>query len=886
MTVDLERWKDIASNEIDEFTNKLVITFPGLQEHTCSRGYKGGFIERLREGTYMAHIIEHVALELSTICGIPVNFGKTRFAGREGVYEICTTFENEEGMKECLRQAFEIINGLVERKDFTFDCPKIQAIVKETSLGPSGKALVQACLTRGVPVKRIGRDSLLQVGYGKYKKFVQAAVTCGTGLIAAEIAQDKHTTKQILSSHFIPVPEGEVIRTEHELFDFCEENPGPFVVKPLDGNHGRGVSLSLETKDDLIHAFNIAKKISDLVIVEEMCVGRDYRILVVGNKLVAASERRPACVTGNGKKNLKQLIEEVNADPNRGEGHLGVLTKIEVDEIVETHLLKCGIKNLKYVPNKGETVCLRPNANLSSGGTAIDVTDQIHPELKHLCERAARAVGLDICGLDLIHPDIRLAPCSTTKFIEVNAGPGLRMHLAPTEGQSRDVAGAIIDMIYPDKKSRIPIIALTGTNGKTTVARLLHRIFCDQGEEGVGMTSTDGIWIGKKCIYKGDMAGPKSAQLLLSDTSVSRAVLEVARGGILRQGLAYDWSDVSIITNIQPDHIGQNGIDNISDLIWVKSLVAERVKKGGTLVLNADDPNVIGIKDNPRVKRQEPNLFLISAHAKNPHLQKHLSLHGDACWLDNGMIHLQYMGEKEILLPAACLPLTLQGLADFQIYNIMAALAAALSSGAEKAKILQSLREFSPNEENAGRMNLYRIHHSYVVVDYGHNAAAYEKVGRLLQKFKGYKKTAVVGIPGDRSNRLLQVGAAALAEHFDHIIFKDDKDLRGRRPFEVPEFMRSCIQAINPAIPVDVVPDESEAVEKAVEGIGRNEIVFIFIDSFAVVMSTLLKYDPQHVDAIPLEADEAVPARKEYEWTDKPVYANGSREVNRNGLQP
>lgn len=875
MTIDLGSWHDIASNEIDEFTDKLVLTFPGLIEHKCSRGHRGGFVERLNEGTYMAHIIEHVALELSSICGIGVKFGKTRYAGKLGFYEICTTYKNEAGMKECLRQAFDIVSGILEGRDFTFDCPKIQKLVMETSLGPSGQALFEACEARSIPVRRIGGNSLLQLGYGKYKKFVQAAVSGQTSLIAAELAQDKHLTKEILRSYFVPVPCGTVVDSEHELLDFCEDYSGPFVVKPLDGNHGRGVSLALDSKQELLHAFEIAKKVSEKIIVEEMCHGRDYRILMVNHQLVAAAERIPASVTGNGKKSLQKLIDETNKDPRRVEGHLGMLSKIEVDEVVVAHLAKNGIQSLDYVPKKGEAVCLRPNANLSSGGTAIDVTELVHPELRQLCERASRAVGLDICGIDLVHQDIRFAPVESTKVIEVNAGPGLRMHLSPAEGKPRDVAGAILDMLYPDGKSRIPIISLTGTNGKTTVVRLLHRIFCDQGHD-VGMTSTDGIWIGKECIFKGDMAGPKSAQLVLSDSSVSMAVLEVARGGILRQGLAYDWSDVSIITNIQPDHIGQNGIDNIDDLIWVKSLVAERVKDDGTLVLNADDENVIGIKDNPHVRRRNVNLFLISAHAKNPYLQQHLALYGDAAWVESGMIKMQHMGHKENLMPAACLPLTMQGLAEFQVYNVLAALAAGIAIGADKTMLMQSLKDFKANEENAGRMNLYKIYDSYVVVDYGHNAAAYEKVGRLLNQFKGYKKTAVVGIPGDRSNRLLEVAASSLSEIFDKLIFKDDHDLRGRGPGEVPELMKKSVQRLNPQLEVHVIESESEAVEFALDAIGPHEIVFVFIDKHQTVMEAMRKYDPQPVTAIPFEAEDLSEVRTNHRLNKPPersVYA-------------
>ena len=850
MTVDLEGFAEKASTHIDGFTARLLNTLPGLYKHTCSLGYAGGFVERLNTGTYMAHIIEHVAIELSAMSDIEVHYGKTRYAGQPGLYEIVTVFKNEEGMKECLRQAMGIVLATIYAHQPVIDLEIIKKKILASSLGPSGQALFDAAVKRNIPCRRIGIESLLQLGYGKNTRYVQSAVTNQTGLIAADIAQDKNLTKMILQENFISVPMGRVVSTVEELDEALAEMEAPFVIKPVNGNHGRGVMLDLQDRDSVLLAFEHARQICPAVIIEEMCRGNDYRILVVNGKFAAAAMRRPPQVIGDGKKTLTQLIEILNSDPRRVDGHLGTLSKVPIDGAVMETLKKNGIDSLEYVLEENETVVLRENANLSSGGSAIDMTDGVHPEVIQLCERAARVVGLDICGIDLIHHDIRKAPDFMTRVIEVNAGPGLRMHMSPCEGKPRDVGGLIMDMIYPDvEQSRIPIVAVTGTNGKTTVVRMLHKIFSDQ-LTGVGLTTTDGIWIDKQKIFEGDTTGPKSSRLILSDPKVSMAVLEVARGGLLRGGLAYDRSDVAVITNIRMDHIGQDGIDDLDDLVWIKSLVAERVKPGGTLILNADDERVLNLRNRPRVQEQSPHLFLFSANPENVELKKHLFNGGDACWYSDGWIWIQRsdtidkMRVKEF-------PVTANGLAEFQIANVMAATAAALALGADRQQIAKSLQEFRANIENSGRFNIYQVDKSYVITDYGHNCDAFLAVGQMLDKLEGYKKTAVVAMPGDRRSNLMEEAADILIKHYENFIIKEDADRRGRAKGEVPAILEKKILRNKPTVPVRVIPNEAEAVRFALGQMQEKEIVIIFYERLKEILPVLFEFGALPVDHIP-----------------------------------
>lgn len=852
MTVDLENWKEVSSHSIPYFVSALLEKLPGLRQHTCSKGYPGGFVQRLKDGTYLAHIIEHIALELSSICGIEAFYGKTRYAGRAGLYDIVTRYKNEKGMQACLTTAVALAQALLEKQSFdlTKATTKIINIVAETTLGSTTKALLEAAKKRHIPYRLMGDGSLLQLGYGKKKRRLQTAVTDETNLISADIAKDKLLTKKILDENFIPVPQGGVISEERELFDVLSSFEGPYVVKPIDGNHGRGVSLNLKTKEEVAKAFHLAKEISEKVIIEEMCSGHDYRMLVVGGKLVAAAERKPPMVVGDGKKTLHELVEELNQDPRRGSGHENVLSKVEVDDVMKEFLKKNNIA-WDAVIGKGQWVQLRENANLSSGGTAKDVTDKVHPEVVRLCERAARQIGLDICGLDLIHTDISLPTARGAKIIEVNAGPGLRMHLAPSDGQARPVADLIIDRIFPRAEDgRIPIVSVTGTNGKTTTVRLIHKIMSEP-QQTVGLTTTDGIWIGPEKIYTGDTTGPKSAQVVLSDPKVDIAVLEVARGGVLRGGLGYDWSDVAVITNIKEDHIGQNGIEDVDDLVWIKSLIAERVKTGGTLVLNADDTTTFAIQFRPRVQRQDLKIFLFSLSLENFSFRQHIERGGKGCSIDNGWIVIFDNMRSQRLMPVTNIPLTMEGRARFNVANALAATAASLSMGAGLQQIRQGLQSFKAVEENLGRFNIYKVRNSYVILDYGHNEDAFSAIGDLIGEFPGYKKKAILSLPGDRSDELLIRSAKKVASFCDKVYLRDDIDLRGRQPLEVPTMCVAAIKESAIKCQIEVIHENSSGICKVLDSLEEGQILILFYDDINEVRSVLRNYDPQPVDVIP-----------------------------------
>lgn len=858
MKVDLEQWTDRGSHELPGFKEKLVEMLPGLKEHTCSPGHVGGFLERLDRGTYLAHIIEHIAIELANLAGSEITYGKTRYAGSFGIYDIIVRCKNEEGMKIALRSAFELAKSILEHTEAEYKVTErveeIKRKIARTQLGPSAQALWDAAHKRGIPVRRLGEGSLLQLGYGKYRRRVQTAVSDRTSLIAADLVQDKQLTKSFLEDAAIPVPHGYVVDTEEELLEAIESFAGPYAVKPFDGHHGQGVALNLKTREDVFKAFYNAKDFSSSVIVEEMCPGRDYRVLVIGGKFSAAAERTPPQVVGDGKSTMQALIDQLNEDPRRGEGHSSILTKVEVDEILLETLRIQGLL-LSSVPEKGRSVLLRGNANLSSGGTSKDVTDTVHPEVRALCERISRVVDLDICGVDIIANDLALPLNSSFKVIEVNAGPGLRMHLAPTEGEVRKVGEDIVQMLYPlGTPSRIPIAAVTGTNGKTTTVRLIHKIL--SLEACVGLTTSDGVYIGNEKITSGDTTGPASAQIVLSDPSVEEAVLEVARGGLLRRGLAYDWSDVGVVTNIRPDHIGQDGIEDLEDLVWIKSLVAERVKEGGTLVLNADDEQSIKLKDTPRIQRIPKNILIYSVDSKNPVLQQHIRQGGDAAWCEDGFLYLQMQKKTYRIVATKELKFAFEGKATFQVSNALAAVGASAAMGATPEQIMTGLVSFQPATENRGRLNLYQVGGGYVIMDYGHNPDAISAMGEFLSQWKSVRKTAIFGLPGDRADHILEMSSEKLAQYFDRLVIRDDHDLRGRKPGEVPHLIETYVKSRFPHVESHVKNSEKEAVESVLDHIEPNEIVVIFYDAFDSIMPLVRQYDPVPVSTIPsLDAD-------------------------------
>ncbi|HEX8137345.1 MAG TPA: cyanophycin synthetase [Pyrinomonadaceae bacterium] len=852
----LEDLTDKESREIPGFNERLLSCLPGLIEHRCSRERRGGFVERLHEGTYFAHITEHVALELSEHAGIPASFGKARWEADPGCYNVVIEYTAEHGSRYLLQLAVDLVGALVRDEPFPLEerLSECRRIVADTELGPSTRAIVDAAVARGIPYFRIGDASLVQLGYGRNRKHIQAAICDETRAVAVEVAGDKELTKTLLDQVSIPVPRGITTKSWAEAVDALERIGPPVVVKPLDGRQGKGVSLNLTTPEEVAHAFHIAAAYSDHVLVEELYTGRNYRVLVVGDRMVAASERFPCHVIGDGRHTIAELIEIANSDPRRGEGHEKPLTKIVLDDVIMAHLEKVGL-TLDHIPPDGEVTVLREGINLSTGGTAADVTDIVHPSVARMCERAARVIGMDVCGVDLVLKDIS-APLTRGSggIIELNASPGLRMHLYPSEGRARAVGAAIVDLMYPEgTTARIPLISITGTNGKTTVTRMISHVIGEASKVTVGMTTTDGIYINGERIVEGDTTGPHSARTVLADPSVDVAVLETARGGIARRGLGYDWSDIGVMTNIGPDHIGQDGIRNVEDLVYIKSLVAERVREGGTLILNADDEHLSRLADEPRVSRTPKQVVYFSLHENSLVVRAHLD-GGTAYYLKGGWLTEARAQAEERVVEAEAIPATLGGAAEFQIANALAALAACRAYGLSTEQVASALKSFRNDvADNPGRTNLYRTATGgYVLLDYGHNPDAFKAICRMASLWKGQRVTGIIGVPGDRDDTVIEEAARVAAHDFNRLVIKEDKDLRGRRPGEVAEMLCRAVQAEVAGRECRTVLDETEALTQGLAQTGEGDVLVMFYDTLAPVLAILERSGAQPASTVEL----------------------------------
>ena len=847
LELELGELSEIPSLEITGFNARLLALLPGLLLHRCSPSIPGGFAQRLERGTYFAHIVEHIALELSELAEIPVGFGKSVYGGRPGFYQVVVRYKCEKGMSYLLRTAVALAEALIQNQTYALE-PRIErakTIVAKSKLGPSTQAIVDAASARGIPWRRLNASNLLQLGYGKKRRFIQATTTCRTSDIAVDIAQDKSLTKEILARAMVPTPSGIKAESEESAVLVAETLGFPLAVKPLDGNQGRGITLNVENVEALKDAYHRAARESECVLIEEYLTGRDFRLLVVDGKMVAASERQPALLIGDGIHTITELIVSENLNPMRGEGHEKPLTKLRIDELTET-VLKKQKYLLDSVPALGKTVFLRETANLSTGGTAVDVTDEVHPDIRRLCERATRLVGLDICGVDLIAESIsRPASEQRLGIVEVNAGPGIRMHHFPSGGASRDVGAEIIASMYPNGDAgRIPIVSVTGTNGKTTVTRLIAHIIQGVGRT-VGMTTSEGVYIGSECIMAGDTTGPASAASILGDPQVEVAVLETARGGIRRRGLAYDWSDVGIITNIQPDHIGQDGIENEEDILKIKSLVAERVRAGGSLVLNADDRWLLTLIEKEK-SNTERNLLLFSTRFDNPIIRRHVVTGGRAYVL--GRSEMIYEISHNLTLPicrASEVPLTLGGTAEFHVANALAAIAACRALGHSATKIIEGLMSFEPGHDNSGRTNIYRLNQGYLVIDYGHNPDAFRAIGKMTSQWSRRSVTGVIAVPGDRADEIIVDAARAAARAFDRLIVREDLDLRGRAAGEVAQLICEAVRAERPGLSCEVVLDQIEALDHALRRMQKDEVVVFFYDDYDIVREYIKKSGAQ-----------------------------------------
>ncbi len=836
--IDLSKWAGRYSDEIEGFSEKLTVLLPGLGEHHCSRGYPGGFLQRLEEGTYVGHIIEHVALELLNQADFPANYGRTISTDDPGVYEVIIESPLREASVASLLAAVKLVDALLEGQPVALEflLSEIKEAGRESQLGPSTKVIIEAAKKRGIPVTRLNQHALIQLGYGKYLKRIQASLTDLSSAISVDIACDKALTKAILAEAGIPVPPGRVARKLAEAEQIASELGFPLVAKPIDGHHGNGVTVGIKDSKELAKAYHYAQAKDTRVILEKYIAGRHFRALVINNKIIAVAERFPPYITGDGEQDILQLIQRVNQHPWRGEGHEKPLTRIKIDKLVLACLERQGY-SLETIPSVGKEIFLRENANLSTGGTAVDVTDQVCPENKEMIERAVRLVGLDIAGVDIVAADIKL-PLKEGKgaIIEINAAPGLRMHCFPMQGQSRPVGEAIIDWLFPPGQPfQIPIVSITGTNGKTTTARMVEHILKASGKV-VGLTTSDGIYIGNRLIVSGDNTGPRSAQVVLRDPLVDIAVLETARGGIIRAGLGYAESTVGVITNITADHLGQDGIESLEDLAQVKALVGEVVPPNGYIVINADDQLSVDL-----VERFRGKIIFFTRIWNNPVVRRHLGTGGWAIFEKSGEIILA-KGEKAIpIIKTRAIPATFGGMAGHNVENALAAVGTAVALEIEPKAIAKTLSSFGCNlHQNPGRMNIIPIGDMRVVLDYGHNSQGFKRILETLSKLHPGRLVVVVGMPGDRRDTDIQAAGAVLAHGAHQLIIKEDQDLRGRFPGEVTELMKAgALAAGFKEELISVIRDEAQAVAQALREARAGDMVVVFYEKLNRVVPVL-----------------------------------------------
>ncbi len=846
MRLDLEDLAEKPSNVIPGFYEALVEALPSLEAHFCSPGCRGGFLMRVQEGTMMGHIIEHVALELQELAGMPAGFGRTRETSTPGIYQVVFEYVDEQAGRYAARAAVRLCQSIVERGRYSQaeleqDLQDLKELYRDSALGPSTEAIVKEAEAKGIPWMPMSARFLIQLGYGVNQKRIQATMSDRTGILGVELASDKESTKCILNNAGAPVPQGTVISYLDELEEAIAFVGGyPIVIKPLDGNHGRGISIDIRNWEEAETAYDRAREVSRALIVERYYVGRDHRVLVVDGKVVAVAERVPAHVVGNGRNTISELIEETNKDPNRGEGHDKVLTNIELDRTSYQLLERQGY-TLESVPQRGEICYLRATANLSTGGIAVDRTDDIHPENVWLAQRVAKIIGLDIAGIDIVTPDIS-RPLREVDgvIVEVNAAPGFRMHVCPSVGIPRNVAGAVLDMLFPSgKPSRVPIISVTGTNGKTTTTRLTAHIFKQTGQI-VGYTTTDGTYIGDYLVEAGDNTGPQSAQLILQDPTVEVAVLETARGGILRSGLAFSASDVGVVLNVAADHLGLGDINTIEQMAKVKSVVAEAVLPTGYAILNADDALVARMHKN--VKSQ---VAFFSMQPDNPLVREHTRQGGLAAVYENGYLSILKSDWTLRIEQAVNVPLTLGGKAPFMIANALAASLAAFAHGVSLEQIRAGLSTFrASTSQTPGRMNLFNLGNNHALVDYAHNPHSYEALGGFVRNWTEGEKIGVVGGPGDRRDEDFVTLGKLAAEIFDRIIIKEDDDTRGRPRGDAAELIAKGILQVKPDYRYETILDETTAINTTLDTASSGSLVVILPESVNRAISLIEARNP------------------------------------------
>ena len=854
MKLDLEDLEQQPTNMLSGFRERLEKLLPSLVEHRCSIGTRGGFFQRVEEGTWMGHVIEHIALEIQTLAGMDTGFGRTRGTGVDGEYYVVFSYIEEAAGLFAAKAAVELAQSLVDAKSYDLETTlqTLREIREDNRLGPSTGCIVDEAVKRGIPYIRLNRHSLVQLGYGIHQRRIRATIAGTTSSIAVDIACDKEETKNLLEAAEIPVPRGVIIRDEDDLRAAVDKLGFPLVTKPIDGNHGKGATTNIQSWEHAVKAFHAAKHYSRSIICEKFITGVDFRLLVINYKFICAALRTPAAVTGNGKNTIEELIALVNEDPRRGYGHEKVLTQIKVDDFT-LKMLEEKNYTLSSIPAEGEQVLLKPTANLSTGGTSTDVTEEVHPQNIFLAERIAKIIGLDICGIDIMAPDLRQPIVENGgAVLEVNAAPGFRMHIEPTEGIGRNVAEPVIDMLFPNNSNgQIPIIAITGTNGKTTTSRLTAHI-CKSAGYKVGFTTSDGVYIQNQMMMKGDCTGPLSAQFVLKDPTIDFAVLECARGGILKSGLAFNSCDIAIVTNVTADHLGLGGIDSLEQMAKVKGVVLETVKRNGYAILNADDDLVYGLR-----KGLDCNIALFSMDENNPRIKQHSTSGGLAAVYENGYVTLLKGTWKIRIEKVAEIPLTFGGKA---VHNIMNTLPAVLASYLFKIikveDIRLALQTFLPSPvQTPGRLNLFQFRNFQFLVDFAHNPAGLQLLCDFVNKLDGTPKVGIISGTGDRRDEDIRELGRISARSFDEIIIRQDKNLRGRTADEIVDLL---IEGINEAktklIPTITIHNEKEAILYAYRNARPGSLITIMCDVVPDALDFIKKLKAEE-DAEPVNTE-------------------------------
>ncbi len=838
MVLDIKEYEQKPTDKIIGFTKRLLELLPGLKEHGCSIGGIGGLVQRLEQGTWAGHVIEHIAIELQCLSGMEVGYGKTFCTSQDGVYLVVFRYKVESAGLRAAQEAVTIFESVTNERNFNIEGAvlELKTLREKDMLGPTTLSIVNEASKKGIPSIRLNDASYIQLGYGANQKRIQASMTGQTSAISVELADEKSVTKTFLEESGIPVPEGRIFSNIEDAFIFFEKLKGAVVVKPNSGNHGKGATINITHIEQFKVAFELAKNHHPWVLVERLIKGFDFRFLVIGGKLIAVARRDAACVVGDGVSSIKDLVDEVNNDPRRGFGHEKPLTKIEIDEMVIRFLLLHGF-SINSVPEQSEKVYLKTTANISQGGTATDVTDEVHPEIKVMVERAAKIIGLDCMGLDAIAVDTSLPlEESGISVVEVNAAPGFRMHLEPTHGKARNVAKSVVEMLFPSDYIETPVIAIAGTNGKTTTCKLVSHCLKYSGHK-VGLACTTGVEIDGQAILYGDYSGPQGAKIVLREPTVDHIVLEAARGGIVRRGLGVKSIDIGVVLNIGTDHIGSDWIDTVEDLRLVKSTVVETVKEYGTSILNADDVGAMSILDRAR-----GHIILFSLDSRNDEVIRHMESKGTVITvIDNDIvIRTQNLDVKVCSLREV--PITFGGIVDFNISNALAAVAVLYGLDLSIDQIRNGVMTFHPSStQNPGRMNLFNFKRYKVLVDYAHNADSVRAFSGVLNRISDGRKVLLCHGTGNRTNEQIIEYGETLASVYDRIIITE-MDNRQRSSGETANLVLEGLQKggmRNSSI--EIILNSELALERLLNEGEAGDLLVVQIDEVEPMMSYISK---------------------------------------------